>query len=205
MAKIDVALLDHIGQAEGLQGLRLQLAEDDLNLEEKAEKGRKMLTSEAYLFIDSKVQSEIKTMVDIVSNLASTRRPRKPTAQTEWQIATWASLINLFSVPAASASPDAVVPIRGEVAVAECLDKLKLKDVKDVKLLEQLEVWLPLMNADQSKQVEEARGKLGAKDKRAQAKKADMESKDKRKVMKTSSAEQDAEAAVMAMLKRKRT
>eukprot|EP00971_Amphidinium_carterae_P215185 4271024-Amphidinium_carterae.1 len=198
MAKIDVALLDHIGQTGGLQGLRLQLtdmlADDDLTLEEKAETGRQMLISEAYLFIDSKGQNEIKTMVDIVSNLASTRRPRKPTAQTEWQIATWASLINLFAVPAASASTDAVVTC-GEVAVAECLEKLKTKDFKDVKLLEHMEAWLPVLDAKASKQVEEARAKLGSKSKGAQPKKSDVESKEKRAFGKTTSAEQDAEAA----------
>eukprot|EP00971_Amphidinium_carterae_P288516 5728698-Amphidinium_carterae.1 len=207
-ATIDYELIQHMGGAGGLKALEDAftsqcgpLENNMRTLDEAATASKKLVSGDLFHMVSEAAQLQVQKMADVVQNLAKNKTPTCVSSPSTWQATLWTSLPNYFVH--GGTSDKSATALYGVPALEKAISDLQTSSSKDAKQIERLEVWLPFMSAQSEKDLDSLR-KDTARGKKRQPKAHAVdakgtESKDK------GAGQSEAEQAVLAMLKRRRS
>eukprot|EP00971_Amphidinium_carterae_P347285 6489209-Amphidinium_carterae.1 len=205
-ATVDMALIAHLGGAGGLQAVQAEFVQKCSPIEDGSRTlciavaaGKQLMRSDLYAMMGEGIQLQVKTMQEALESLSKGVTPKTASALSAWQQSFWLSLPQFYKCasPGSSGSRKEV----GMPAFEKDVAMLQSQEKKDVKVLEGLECWAPFMGSEMVKSLDDLRkaSSAGAKKRTIKAAAEAKPSGSKSQP----SAQESAEQAVMAMLKRR--
>eukprot|EP00971_Amphidinium_carterae_P193751 3844407-Amphidinium_carterae.1 len=205
-AVVDMALIAHLGGEGGLKAVQQEfvqkcspIGDGSRTLAMAVAAGKQLMKSDLYAMMGEGIQLQVKTMQEALESLAKSVTPKRPSVLSTWQQSFWLSLPQFYKCASSGSSGS-----RKEVGMAafeKDVALLQTQERKDVKVLEGLECWSPFMGSEMVQSLDELR-----KSSNAGAKKRTMKAAAEAKPSGSKSqptAQESAEQAVMAMLKRR--
>eukprot|EP00971_Amphidinium_carterae_P191342 3796688-Amphidinium_carterae.1 len=212
-AEADVLFLKHVCGDGGAMALQKRFEDQclpteigDRSLGDAVKSADALEKSDLFDMLTTEKQAQMKSAISVVRSLDRKQRPTVISSGTDWLQKVWLLIARFFaySEPAADDETKSVT-CYGTAAMHKYLASITENDkTATADELDQIDPWASWLDSEMATKLAEAKKKSQAKAKTEGKKKPAAKAKPAAVERKVSSAEADAEQAVMAMLRRKR-
>eukprot|EP00971_Amphidinium_carterae_P349184 6490887-Amphidinium_carterae.1 len=214
-ADADVLFLKHVcgeGGASALQATFertcLRLEDGSRSIADAVECADKIVKSDLFGALTTEKQAQMKSAVAVLRSLKSNQRPASISSGTEWLKGVWVKVAKYFKHERVEDSTQgaSTIAVYGKEAMHEYITSLTQKGksatAEEIAFIEHWSAWI---DSDKLAELATVKKKQQEKSKAEGKKKAAAKPKAVAEGKKVSTAEIDAEQAVLAMLRRKKT